>query len=132
MAPFTLRALRYPQLLAVLMLLISCSGGGSDPPDAARDGGSDAPRIPDGVEDVGVPPVGDVRADVGGRPDVKPLDAEGEIPGAVWESEPGGPYTPTPIAYGDYIFFTRNTGVLNVLSAATLVLYEAARRKGLV
>lgn len=48
-----------------------------------------------------------------------PVPANGTIESPVWTSEPGGPYTPTPIVYGDNIFFTRNTGILTVLSLAS-------------
>ncbi len=36
-----------------------------------------------------------------------------------WTSEPGGPYTSTPVAYQDRLFFVRDTGVFNVLDLAT-------------
>lgn len=39
--------------------------------------------------------------------------------GLAWMSEAGGPYTSTPVAYGDHLFFVRDTGVFNVLAIST-------------
>jgi outer membrane protein assembly factor BamB len=46
---------------------------------------------------------------------------EGEKTGEylAWTSEPGGPYTSTPVVYRDYIHFARNTGIVSVLALAT-------------
>jgi len=38
---------------------------------------------------------------------------------AVWTSEPGGPYTSTPVAYEGLLYFVRDTGILTVLDLAT-------------
>lgn len=59
-----------------------------------------------------------------------PVDATGTITEAVWTSEPGGPYTPTPIVYGDQVFFARNTGVLTVLSLETGEVVHRSRLGG--
>lgn len=54
---------------------------------------------------------------VGGSGDLS--SAGGETGAALaWRSQPGGPYTSTPVAYGDYLFFVRDIGVLTVLSLA--------------
>lgn len=47
--------------------------------------------------------------------------AEGETSnqGVAWVSEPGGPYTSTPIILGEVIYFVRNTGILTALDLAT-------------
>lgn len=47
--------------------------------------------------------------------------AEGETSndGVAWVSEPGGPYTSTPIVIGEVIYFVRNTGILTALELAT-------------
>ena len=57
---------------------------------------------------------------VGGRGDLS-------SGGLAWKSEPGGPYTSTPVAYGDRIFFVRDIGVLTVLSLADGSLVHRAR-----
>lgn len=36
-----------------------------------------------------------------------------------WVSEPSGPYTSSPLVYGEHIFFVRNTGILTVLELAS-------------
>ena len=47
--------------------------------------------------------------------------AEGLVDEAAlaWTSAPGGPYTSTPVAYRDRLFFVRDTGIFNVLDPAT-------------
>jgi len=47
--------------------------------------------------------------------------AEGMVEGdeLVWTSEPGGPYTSTPVAYRGRLYFVTNTGIFNVLDLAT-------------
>lgn len=35
-----------------------------------------------------------------------------------WKSDPGGPYTSTPLAYDGLLYFVRNTGIFNVLDLA--------------
>jgi len=57
---------------------------------------------------------------VGGRGDLS-------SGGLAWTSEPGGPYTSTPLAYGDRIFFVRDIGVLTVLSLADGSVLHRAR-----
>ncbi len=36
-----------------------------------------------------------------------------------WTSGSGGPYTSTPVVYGEHVHFARNTGIVTVLSLAT-------------
>lgn len=36
-----------------------------------------------------------------------------------WTSDNGGPYTSTPVAYGNHLFFVRDTGIFNVLDVDT-------------
>lgn len=36
-----------------------------------------------------------------------------------WSAQRGGPYTPTPVVYGDYFYTTNNSGILTVLNAKT-------------
>lgn len=47
--------------------------------------------------------------------------AEGLVEGEelVWTSEPGGPYTSTPVAYRGRLFYVRDTGIFNVLDPAS-------------
>lgn len=59
-----------------------------------------------------------------------PVSASGTVAEAVWTSEKGGPYTPTPIAYRDHLFFTRNTGVLTVLSLESGEVVHRSRLGG--
>lgn len=52
-----------------------------------------------------------------------PLDATGDITGTdkvAWDTNQGAPYVPSPILYGDKLYFTKgNNGVLSCLEAAT-------------
>ena len=52
-----------------------------------------------------------------------PLDAEGDITGTdevAWKTGQGAPYVPSPIIYGDKLYFTKgNNGVLSCLEAKT-------------
>jgi len=59
-------------------------------------------------------------------------DAEGEVEGEelVWTSEPGGPYTSTPVAYRERIYYVRDTGIFNVLDLATGERVHRARLEG--
>jgi len=59
-----------------------------------------------------------------------PVGAAGVVETPVWTSPPGGPYTPTPLAYGERIFFSRNTGVLTVLSVESGELLHRSRLGG--
>ena len=55
-----------------------------------------------------------------------PVGATNVVETPVWTSPPGGPYTPTPLAYRGRIFFPRNTGVLTVLSVESgEILYRS-------
>ena len=49
------------------------------------------------------------------------IDAEGTVESdeLLWTSEAGGPYTSTPVAYGDLLYFVRDTGVFTVLDLET-------------
>ncbi len=57
-------------------------------------------------------------------------DATGVVESPVWTSPPGGPYTPTPLAYGERIFFPRNTGVFTVLALASGEVLHQSRLGG--
>ncbi len=59
-----------------------------------------------------------------------PADASGVVESPVWTSPPGGPYTPTPLALGERIYFPRNTGVLTVLSLPSGELLHQSRLGG--
>jgi len=52
-----------------------------------------------------------------------PLDATGDITGTdkiAWKTNQGAPYVPSPILYGDKLYFTKgNNGVLSCLEAKT-------------
>jgi outer membrane protein assembly factor BamB len=50
-----------------------------------------------------------------------PEERAPEEPGdaLLWRSEPGGPYTTTPLVYGDHVFGITDTGVLSVYSLET-------------
>ena len=58
------------------------------------------------------------------------MGATGVVENSVWTSPPGGPYTPTPLAYRDRIFFPRNTGVLTVLSVESGEVLHRSRLGG--
>lgn len=51
--------------------------------------------------------------------DVSLAEGQSSNDGVAWVSEPGGPYTSTPIVVGDVIYFVRNTGILTALELAT-------------
>jgi outer membrane protein assembly factor BamB len=59
-----------------------------------------------------------------------PVGAADVVETPVWTSPPGGPYTPTPLAYRDRIFFPRNTGVLTVLTVESGELLHRSRLDG--
>ncbi len=48
-------------------------------------------------------------------------DAEGLVEGdeLAWTSDTGGPYTSTPVAYRNRLYYVRDTGIFNVLDLAT-------------
>ncbi|MEM6704777.1 MAG: PQQ-binding-like beta-propeller repeat protein [Acidobacteriota bacterium] len=48
-----------------------------------------------------------------------PANAQGLISEPTWTSDNGGPYTSTPVAYRDRIYFVRDTGIFNVLDLKT-------------
>ncbi len=58
-----------------------------------------------------------LRADATG--DLSLADGETSNEGVAWVSEPGGPYTSTPIVLGGVIYFVRNTGILTALDLAS-------------
>ncbi len=66
-----------------------------------------------------------------------PLDSSGDIAekpeSVVWRHERGTPYVPSPIVYGNQIYFTRtNTAVLSCLDIATgKPVFETQRIQGL-
>jgi outer membrane protein assembly factor BamB len=53
---------------------------------------------------------------VGAVGDISASKEQGQREYLAWMSEPGGPYTSTPLAYGELLYFVRNTGILTVLS----------------
>jgi outer membrane protein assembly factor BamB len=59
-----------------------------------------------------------------------PVGAAGVVETPAWTSPPGGPYTPTPLAYRDRIFFPRNNGVLTVLSVESGEVLHRSRLGG--
>ena len=58
-----------------------------------------------------------IRATASG--DISLAEGETSNDGVAWVSEPGGPYTSTPIVVGDVIYFVRNTGILTALELRT-------------
>lgn len=56
---------------------------------------------------------------VGASGDISLAEGETSNEGVAWVSEPGGPYTSTPIVLGDVIYFVRNTGILTALDLGT-------------
>lgn len=61
------------------------------------------------------------------RGDVSGRAKKGEY--LAWTSGSGGPYTSTPVVYGDHVHFARNIGVVTVLSLATGELVYRERLK---
>jgi outer membrane protein assembly factor BamB len=53
---------------------------------------------------------------VGAVGDISASKEPGRSEYLAWMSEPGGPYTSTPVAYGELLYLVRNTGILTVLS----------------
>lgn len=58
-----------------------------------------------------------LRVDASG--DISLAEGETSNEGVAWVSEPGGPYTSTPIVIGEIIYFVRNTGILTALELAS-------------
>ena len=56
---------------------------------------------------------------VGAGGDLSLAEGETNNQGVAWVSEPGGPYTSTPIILGDVIYFVRNTGIFTALDLHT-------------
>jgi outer membrane protein assembly factor BamB len=56
---------------------------------------------------------------VGASGDVSLAEGETSNEGVAWVSEPGGPYTSTPIVIDDVIYFVRNTGIVTALELGT-------------
>jgi outer membrane protein assembly factor BamB len=55
----------------------------------------------------------------GATGDVSLAEGQTSNDGVAWVSEPGGPYTSTPIIIDDVIYFVRNTGILTALDLHT-------------
>lgn len=55
----------------------------------------------------------------GASGDVSLAEGETSNEGVAWVSDPGGPYTSTPIIIDDVVYFARNTGILTALDLST-------------
>jgi outer membrane protein assembly factor BamB len=55
----------------------------------------------------------------GGRGDISLKDGETQSEQIAWSKSRGGPYMPTPIAYGDYLYTCPNNGVIGCYEIAT-------------
>jgi outer membrane protein assembly factor BamB len=63
----------------------------------------------------------------GARGDVSVTDDARKGPFLAWRSEPGGPYTTTPVAYGDLLYMVRDEGILGVYEVETGALVYRER-----
>ena len=63
-----------------------------------------------------------------------PLDSTGDVTNSdtiAWQSDRNAPYVPSPLLYGDRLYFMKsNNGILSVLNAGTGQTYVAAQRLG--
>jgi outer membrane protein assembly factor BamB len=55
----------------------------------------------------------------GGRGDISLRDGATSNEFVAWSKRQGGPYTPTPVVYGDYLYTCSNNGVLTAYDAKT-------------
>ncbi len=55
----------------------------------------------------------------GASGDISTPEGATNNPNIIWKIEKGGPYTPTPLAYGDQLYTVQNNGVLNCYSIKT-------------
>ena len=65
-----------------------------------------------------------------GRGDISLAEGQSSSENVAWVSEPGGPYTSTPIILDDVIYFVRNTGILTTLDLQTGELIHRQRLGG--
>lgn len=64
-----------------------------------------------------IQPIYAVRPDARGEIEVG--DVPGEHPGIAWGKLRGGPYMPSPLVYGDYLYCCGNSGILSCYQAET-------------
>jgi outer membrane protein assembly factor BamB len=55
----------------------------------------------------------------GATGDISTAEGATSNPNIVWKIEKGGPYTPTPLAYGDQLYSVQNNGVLTCYNVKT-------------
>jgi outer membrane protein assembly factor BamB len=55
----------------------------------------------------------------GARGDISLKEGQKERPAVAWSTDKGGPYMPTPIVYGDYLYTCSNAGVVVCYEAKT-------------
>ncbi len=55
----------------------------------------------------------------GAKGDISLIEPRGSNAAVAWQLERGGPYVPTPIVYGDYLYSCNDRGVLTVFNAKT-------------
>lgn len=65
----------------------------------------------------GIQPIYAIRP--GGQGDISLKDGEEANQFVAWSKKRGGPYTPTPVIYGDYLYAISNNGVLTAYHAKT-------------
>lgn len=65
----------------------------------------------------GIQPVYAIR--LGGRGDLTLKDGQEASEFIAWSKTRGGPYTPTPVVYGDYLYAISNNGVMTAWDAKT-------------
>jgi outer membrane protein assembly factor BamB len=77
-----------------------------------------------------VQPIYAVKLDA--RGDITPEENSDESPGIAWKLDRSGPYMPTPLAYGDYLYVCSNNGLLTCYEATTgeRVYRERLSREG--
>ena len=63
----------------------------------------------------------------GGDGDLSPAEDGEATPFLAWQSEVGGPYTSTPVAYDDLLYVVRDEGILQVHDLKTGELVHRVR-----
>jgi outer membrane protein assembly factor BamB len=63
----------------------------------------------------------------GAKGDVSVAEDKKSGPFLAWRTEPGGPYTTTPVAYGDLLYIVRDEGILGVYEVETGALVYRER-----
>jgi len=75
-----------------------------------------------------IQPIYAIRLDA--RGDISLKDGENENEHIVWSKQKGGPYLPSPIVYGDYLYVCTNNGIVSCYEAMAGEMIYRKRLRG--